>query len=156
MKKHVILIAIFAIFMAMFSFGQITFNEVAYDSLDNASQKLFVKYGNAYEYGKTVKVQIDSIVMIIKVTGIKKSRKMVVDTVTNMKVPEFKDQFIVIYIKDNKKLAFVTPTDPRTLGQTSCTIAAAMSCSGITQGDDEFDAYQSKFNGQNIGIAKDW
>lgn len=154
--KKLILIAVLAVFTASFSFGQIAFQEVAYDSLSNVDKALFKKYGNAYTYGQKVKVQADSITMIVKVTGIKKSRKMIVDTVTNTKSPEFSEQFMIVYMKGNKTLAFVSSDDPRKWGTTSCSIAAAMSRSGLTQSDDKGYVPQTKFDGQSICITEDW
>jgi hypothetical protein len=135
MKKLIMSFALVAI--AAVSFGQ-TSSTISYDSLDVASQKLFSKYGVANPYGEIIKFEADSIVAIYEITDIKKSRKMVADSV-GVKSPEFSTQYMTIYLKDGEMKAFVSLENPTTLAKTAgVSVAAYFQNTGLRQGDDEF------------------
>lgn len=153
MKKLFVFFVFAAI--AAVSFGQVAFTEVAFDSLDVASQKLFSQYGVVNPYGETIKVESDSIVAIFKITGIKKSRKMVADT-AGVKTPEAPDQFMTIYIKGGKTMAFVSLDDPTINGNDAATISALMGGTGLKQGDDEFDTPKKVSTQEPYLIHPDW
>jgi len=120
--------------IAAVSFSQVAFTEVAFDSLDATSKKLFSKYGVANPYGDMVKIEADSVIAIYKITGIKKSRKMVTDS-AGVKTPEAPDQFMTVYMKNGETLAFVSIDDPRSNGADAASISALMSGTGLGQGD---------------------
>ncbi len=132
--RNLTMIVVAILIMANFSFGQVSYQETTYDSLSAAGQKLFSDNGNKNSYGDVVKTKVDSVIMVIKVTGIKKSRKMVTDSTGSR--PKLSEQFMIIYETAGKRLAFVSITDPRVNGNTSADIAALMSNTGLGQGDD--------------------
>ncbi len=153
--KKITLFLVFAAIAAV-SWGQtVNFTEVSYDSLDVASQKLFSKYGSIHPYGETIKIDADSIIMVYKVTGIPKSRKMVVDS-TGTKKPEYPDQFMTIYNKNGQNQAMVSLDDPRINGDDSASISALLSQTGLRQGDDEFDPPFEETKQQNYLLREEW
>ena len=152
--KKIILSLVFAAIAAV-SFGQVAFTEIAFDSLDVASQKLFSKYGVANPYGNLVKIEVDSVIAIYKITGIKKSRKMVADS-AGVKTPETPDQFMTIYTKNEETMAFVSLDDPRVNGSDATTISALMSGTGFKQGDDEFPVPTATTTTKSYTISSEW
>jgi hypothetical protein len=152
--KKLFLSIIFAAIAAI-GFGQVAFTEVAFDSLDVASKKLFSKYGVANPYGNVVKIKADSVTGIYKITGIKKSRKMIADS-SGVKTPETPDQYMTIYMKNGKTMAFVSLDDPRVNGSDAATIAALMSGTGLKQGDDEFPDAPTTTPAPSYTISKEW
>ena len=155
MKK----IALFLVFAAMAAscFGQVTvtFTEIQYDSLDVTSKKLFSQYGVANPYGEVIKIETDSIIAVYKITGIKKSRKTIVDS-SGIKTPEVRDQFMTVYTKDGKTKAFVSLDDPTKDGNDSKTISTLLSLEGLKQGDDEFDSPGKKSTQKNYPLSSEW
>ncbi len=155
--KKLFLSFIFAAIAAV-SFSQVQYTEVAYDSLSIQEQEMFSKYGTTNPYGNLVKAETDSIVAIFKVTGIKKSRRMVADS-AGVKSPEVSDQFMTIYTKNGETMAFVSLDDPTVNGNDAATIAALMSGTGLKQGDDEFPEVPentSKSATANYTISSEW
>ena len=138
MKKIVFLFDFFAA-MAASGFAQVVFSEISYDSLDISSRKLFAQYGALNPYGEVIKIEADSVIAIYKITGIKKSRKMIADS-AGVKVPEVRDQFMTIFEKDGQIQAFVSLDDPMRDGGSQSAISTLLSQEGLKQGDDEFDS----------------
>lgn len=153
MKKIVFLIIV--AMAAVSSFGQVSFVEICYDSLDVESKKLFSKYGSIHPYGETIKIESDSIIAIYKIIGIPKSRKMVVDS-TGVTKPEYPDQFMTIYSKNGQNQAIVSLDDPRTNGDGSASISALLSQTGLRQGDDEFDSPMKETTQKNYQLREEW
>ncbi len=102
--KNALIILVAVLMTAFSSFAQ-GVQEVSYDSLDVASQKLFSKFGVANPYGDVVKIESDSIIAIYKVNDIKKSRKMLTDSTGTH--PEFTTQYMVLYVEKGETKAFV-------------------------------------------------
>lgn len=148
-----IIVALFA--TTMFVNAQVSVVEIAYDSLNNESQKLFSQYGIANPYGKVVKTESDSIIAIFKVTNIPASRKMVKDS-AGVSKPEFPTQYMVIYIKDGKKKGFVTTDNPTVNGDDAASIAALMSDTGLKQGDDDDFENSTVTNQTEYGLSEQW
>ncbi len=136
MKKLIISLVFAAI--AAVSFGQVSYTEIAYDSLDAGSKEMFSEWGSKNPFGADIKPEADSIVAIFYITGIQKSREMVMDTVAGKKVPTHPNQYMTVYFKGGKPMAAVSTDDPRANGVDSASIIALMSSTGLKQGDDEF------------------
>ncbi|MCK9466727.1 MAG: hypothetical protein M0P94_00120 [Candidatus Absconditabacterales bacterium] len=141
--------------MAASGFSQVTFIEIKYDSLDVTSRKLFSQYGVANPYGETIKIEADSVIAIYKITDIKKSRKMVVDS-TGTKAPEYVDQFMTIFEKDGQIQAFVSLDDPMRDGGSQSAISTLLSQEGLKQGDDEFDSPKKIQAQTDYPLSSEW
>ena len=153
MKKAIFLFVFFAAIAAS-GFGQ-EFIEISYDSLDISSRKLFSQYGVANPYGKTIKIEADSILAVYKITRIPKSRKMIADS-AGVKVPEVRDQFMTIFEKDGQTQAFVSLDDPRLKGDTQVDISTFLSQEGLRQGDDEFDSPKKIQAQTDYPLSSEW
>lgn len=153
MKKLVLFVFFAAI--AAVSFGQVSFVEIRYDSLDVESKKLFSKYGSTNPYGETIKIESDSIIAIYKITGIPKSRKMIVDS-AGTKKPECPDQFMTIFFKGEKTQAMVSLDDPREKGDTHSAISTFLTTEGVRQGDDEFESLVKETKQKNYLLREEW
>jgi hypothetical protein len=143
--------------IAAVSFGQVSYTEIAYDSLSQADQEMFSKWGSKNPFGANIKPEADSVVAIFYITGIKKSREMVMDTVAGKKVPTHPNQYMTVYLKGGKPMAAVSTNDPRVNGSDSASIIALMSSTGLKQGDDEFpNAPSETTTAPSYTISSEW
>ena len=171
--RNLLIILSAVLLTAVSGFAQATYTgsveEVAYDSLDATSQKLFSTYGVANPYGELIEfdgIEDADIVGVYRVTDIKKSRKMVTDTTVtpNTTNPEFSTQYMLLYKNsDGNVVAVVTVDDPTINGEDAASISALMNDSGLKQGDDDFgttiyndNSTKNVENQYKINTSSDW
>lgn len=152
--KKLFLFLVFVVIAAV-NFGQVI-SEFEYDSLSLSDQEMFSNYGNMHEYASQNAKEHDTILMIYKINNVPQSRNMVDDSTGSH--PEFETQYMIVYQKDGKNLAYVTTEDPEsTASNTGVSISAYMAGPGYRQGDDEFNVKPKKTSTQkSYTISSEW